>query len=266
MNLCNRKDLYLDRVYKLCAPLMLGFVAYSYVFSVKPVFDKQQELNEKSSLVETLTSEVKDLEGERNVALSQLQTTQEKLSATSVDLKERTESLEKTSSSLNETQYKLDSTERKLSNLELKLENTLEEITSKETRLAQLQLNVDQKNKELQELTKSLNSSENAAVTFYVYRVVNEVVNDGIHDSVSLVYRNSDESDRFNLYNALMKKAEVDENEKVDKYSQKYYENQAKALIKQFTEEKVSTSETGYKIAFDLYPYVFKKQMGMSTE
>ncbi len=264
--MCKKKDLYIDRVYKLCAPVMLAVVTYSYVYSVKPIFDKQQELNEKSSLVETLTVEVKSLEKDRGVALNKLIETEAELSAASAELKDTDTRLKETAKNLDGVKSKLSSTEASLYKAESKLERQTVEIAEKGAQLDKLQIDVARKNAELKKLTESLSNSENAAVSFYVYRVVNEVVNDGIRHEVSDLYSTSTNSKKFNLYDALIKKSEFNNDESVEKFSQKYFEREAKSIIRQFAEEKIAVDESGYKPAFELYTYTLRKQMGMSTE
>jgi|GEM_PF-5657310 len=264
--MCNKKDLYLDRVYKLCAPLMLVIVTYSYVFSVKPIFDKQQELNEKSSLADTLTTEVHSLEKEKKVALNKLHETEEDLKAASVKLNLTDDTLEQTTKILVQVNSKLDSAEAKLAKAELKLKHQTKDISVKEAQLEQLLIDVGSKNEKLLKLNESLNNSENAAVSFYIYRVVNEVANNGISAQAADLYGRSTNPKKFNLYNALMEKSKFNDSEPVDKFSQEYFERKAKVIIRQFTEENISIDENSYKPAFDLYVYTFRKQMGILTE
>ncbi|WP_315979778.1 hypothetical protein [Aliamphritea spongicola] len=111
-----------------------------------------------------------------------------------------------------------------------------------------------------------LKSSEDAAVKFYVYRVIDEVVNDQIRTSTSGIYGSSSDQQRFNLHDALMEKSEFDNSEHIDRYSQKYFERKAKLLIRQFTKEKISVDENGYKPAFELYTYIAIKQLDVLAE
>ncbi|WP_163132184.1 hypothetical protein [Agarivorans sp. Alg241-V36] len=233
---------------------------------MKPIFDKQQELNEKSSLVETLTFEVESLEKDRGVALNKLDETETKLSVASAKLKDTDDRLKETAKNLDGVNSKLSSTEVNLYNAESKLVRQTGEIAEKRAQLDKLQIDVARKNEALKKLTVSLSSSENAAITFYVYRVVNEVVNDGIRYEVSDLYSTSTNSKKFNLYDALIEKSEFSNDESVEKFSQKYFEREAKLIIRQFAEEKIAVDESGYKPAFELYTYTVRKQMGMSTE
>lgn len=245
---------------------MLVIVTYSYVFSVKPIFDKQQELNEKSSLADTLTTEVHSLEKEKKVALNKLHKAEADLKATSVKLKRTDDTLEQTTEILDQVNSKLDNAEAKLAKAELKLKHQTKDISVKEAQLNKLLIDIGSKNEKLLKLNKSLNSSENAAISFYIYRVINEVANDGIRSQTAGLYESSVPHHKFNLYNALMEKSKFNDSEPVDKFSQEYFERKAKVIIRQFTEEKISVDENSYKPAFDLYIYTFRKQMGMLTE
>jgi len=260
----NKKDLYIDRVYKLCAPIMLLFVAYSYIFSVKPIFDKQQELNEKSSAIEILSAEVDTLEKDRALALSKLHDTKLDLKSKSYELKNSNESLEKSSRELSGVTLDLKETKSALSRMKITIRSQESDINENKTQLETLHSKVNEKNKELKELNKSLARSEDAAVSFYVYRVVNEVSNEAINRRVYSFSGSS--SNEFSLYDLLIEKSKIDNNKEVDKFSQKYYENKAKIIIRQFTNEKIARNEKSYKPAFDLYTYTFKKQAGLPTE
>ncbi|CAK1950850.1 Chromosome partition protein Smc [Vibrio crassostreae] len=253
-----KKDLWLDRVYKLSAPLMLGIVAYSYVYSVKPIFDKQQELNDTSSLAVSLAIEVQNLEKDRTLAQYNLGEVNQQFQVVKNDLKKSNESLALSSMKLNEITASLTEKKSELSVMKATIRKQNSDILNKEKQLTNLLDEVKQKNITLNELNKSLTSSENAAVSFYVYRVVNEITNEGINSSI---YNSS--YDKFNLYDELMEKSRINESENVDMFSQKYYENEAKVIIRQFAIDKVSKTETSYKQAFELYTYTLKKQLGM---
>ncbi|MFA0214256.1 hypothetical protein [Vibrio cyclitrophicus] len=256
-----KADIWLDRAYKICAPLMLLVVTYSYFNSVKPIFDKQQELNEKSSLVDVLSADVQNLKKDKKAALDSLDATNSDLANVQIELKDNQSSLAKVSQQLISTSSELTAKQKELLTMQSTVKNQNKQIIEKENELAKLQNDVQDMESSLSDLRKSLIDSENAAITFYVYRVVNEVASKGVMASV---YRSS--SDKFNLYNILMDKSEFDESEETEEYSQKYYENQAKKLIRQFTIDNISKTETSYKPAFDLYLYNAKNQLGMAVD
>jgi len=89
---------------------------------------------------------------------------------------------------------------------------------------------IKDKYERLKKIKLSFNSSESAAISFYINTVVSEISNEGIRHSVSGIYGNNEH--KFNLRNELM---EIVKSNKTKDF-EKYYEQLAIKEIEEFAQ------------------------------
>ncbi len=70
------EDSWLEIFQKAATMAALAFGVYAYVYSVKPVFEKESELQTQQALVQQLRNEVAQLKNERTTLQQQLERTQ----------------------------------------------------------------------------------------------------------------------------------------------------------------------------------------------
>ena len=254
----SKKLLAVDVIYKLSAPCTLLFIIFSYLYSVKPVFDKHEELQNKSSQLENLTVQVANLKNEVKLNQTNLEISNKELDATSKKLNSNNNDLNKLSKQYDEVSKSLNQKSNKLKSVELKANELTEKLTEKNEQLAVLNNVIDEKSENLKKITLSLNSSESAAITFYINTVVSEISNEGMRHSVSNLY--SDNKNKYNLRKELMDIVKSKKTNDYEKYSQKYYEQLAIKEIEEFSQTKVKENESDYSKVFGLLTYVSNKK------
>ena len=136
---------------------------------------------------------------------------------------DKTERLDTLTKQLKEAKGSLELTSNELNNSQELVKKYSSKILKQDEKLTELNSSIQDKTEILKTLKRSLNSSESAAINFYINTIVSEISNDGIRKSVSNIY--SDNSQKFNLRAELLNVVKRNKTDNYDEYSEKYYEN-----------------------------------------
>ena len=260
--MCEKSDskllLAVDIIYKLSAPCTLTFIVLSYFYSVKPVFDKHEELQSKSTQVEKLESKVSGLETEIETKTSNLNLVRSKLTLTSKELESKNINLASLSKKYKQTETSLATSNENLLQTETKISNLSQQVLKKDSKLILLSEEINDKTDALKKLNDSLDNSTDAAINFYIQRVVTDVYRDASNRSIYSSY-NKDEP-KPNLKAELLKLVSSNTEESYDINSEKHYEQLALKEINEFAQTKLAENESDFSKVFDLLTFVSNKK------
>lgn len=239
----------LDCVYKMSAPLTLCFIAFSYFHSVKPVFDKHEELQNASQELATLTDKNETLLKQVTTKESELSAVEENLASISEELKSKNVALVELESDFDSVTNNYEQVQGKFSDLSSDYQVLKASYQGQEEELSKLKEQVRERKANLNEVNEQLVSAEESAITFYLYQVVSDVYRRAPN---SLIGDNKE----FDLKATLLEIVESDRKQSgIKPYSSEYYTQLGLDIVEEFANNELANGVTDPSKVFELLKF-----------